>query len=291
MPFPPNASRYTLATRPAEQRPARTSGRTPCGILLSAVALDRRHHRSHPPPPPPKSSNSKSCAWNRRRSRAAASARSAPTTGSSRARPSRCRRMIRTTAIIVDLDRAPRNAQGLVEAVTDVEILRPTVAANGNRRLFYEALNRGNKLGLALFNDSPAVVNDLAKATDAGNGFLMNRGYTHRVERLAGRRRAGRRAHDVLAAGRARGDRSGARGFHLRPHRQSRQRDAELSRRRSRSGACQNQRAPARGRSARDARRPGSSNSRDRTKSRSGGRMVSTPARSTNSSTPPRTPR
>jgi len=36
--------------------------------------------------------------------------------------------------IIVDLDRAPRNAQGLVEAATDVEILRPTVAANGDRR-------------------------------------------------------------------------------------------------------------------------------------------------------------
>jgi hypothetical protein len=80
--------------------------------------------------------------------------------------------------IIVDLDRAPRNAQGLVEAATDVEILRPTVAANGNRRLLYEALNRGNKLGLALFNDSPAVTNDLTKATDAANGFLMNRGYT-----------------------------------------------------------------------------------------------------------------
>ena len=80
--------------------------------------------------------------------------------------------------IIVDLDRAPRNAQGLVEATTDVEILRPTVAANGNRRLFYEALNRGGKLGLALFNDIPVVVNDPVKATDAGNGFLMNRGYT-----------------------------------------------------------------------------------------------------------------
>jgi len=80
--------------------------------------------------------------------------------------------------IIVDLDRAPRNAQGLVEAVTDVEILRPTVAANGNRRLFYEVLNRGGKLGFALFNDIPVVVNNLAKAADAGNGFLMNRGYT-----------------------------------------------------------------------------------------------------------------
>jgi Alpha/beta hydrolase domain len=80
--------------------------------------------------------------------------------------------------IIVDLDRATRNAQGLVEAVADVEILRPTVAANGNRGLFYEVLNRGGKLGLALFNDNPAVVNDLVKAADAGNGFLMNRGYT-----------------------------------------------------------------------------------------------------------------
>jgi Alpha/beta hydrolase domain len=80
--------------------------------------------------------------------------------------------------VIVDLDRAPRNAQGLVEAVTDVEILRPTIAANGNRRLFYEALNRGGKLGLALFNDSPVVVNNLVKAADAGNGFLMTRGYT-----------------------------------------------------------------------------------------------------------------
>jgi Alpha/beta hydrolase domain len=80
--------------------------------------------------------------------------------------------------IIVDLDRAPRNAQGWVEAVADVEILRPTDAAHGNRRLFYEALNRGNKLGLALFNDGPVAVNDLSKAPDAGNGFLMNRGYT-----------------------------------------------------------------------------------------------------------------
>jgi hypothetical protein len=80
--------------------------------------------------------------------------------------------------IIVDLDRAPRNPQGLVEAITDVEILRPTIAANGNRRLFYEALNRGNKLGIALFNDHPVVVNDPAKAADAGNGFLMKRGYT-----------------------------------------------------------------------------------------------------------------
>src|ERR1700723_248940 len=74
--------------------------------------------------------------------------------------------------IIVDLDRAPRNAQGQVGAVTDVEILRPTVTANGNRTLFYEVLNRGSKLGLALFNDIPAVTNDLVKVTPAATGCL-----------------------------------------------------------------------------------------------------------------------
>src|SRR3954451_20635867 len=35
--------------------------------------------------------------------------------------------------VIVDLGRAPRDAQGRVSAVADVEILRPTIAANGNR--------------------------------------------------------------------------------------------------------------------------------------------------------------
>ncbi|HLI99534.1 MAG TPA: alpha/beta hydrolase domain-containing protein [Bradyrhizobium sp.] len=80
--------------------------------------------------------------------------------------------------IIADLDRGPRNPQGLVEAITDVAILRPTVATNGNRVLFYDVLNRGSKLGLALFNDIPVVTNDLVKAADAGNGFLMNHGYT-----------------------------------------------------------------------------------------------------------------
>ena len=81
-------------------------------------------------------------------------------------------------SVIVDIDRAPRNSQGLVEAVSDVEILRPTNPANENRRLFYEVLNRGNKLEFLLFNDIGVINNDLVKAGDAGNGFLMNRGFT-----------------------------------------------------------------------------------------------------------------
>jgi len=80
-------------------------------------------------------------------------------------------------AIIVDIDRTPRNAQGLVEATADVEILRPTIAANGNRRLLYDVVNRGGKRALAMFNDSMAG-NEPVKAADAGTGFLMSRGYT-----------------------------------------------------------------------------------------------------------------
>jgi Alpha/beta hydrolase domain len=80
--------------------------------------------------------------------------------------------------VIVDVERAPRNAQGLVTGVAEVEILRPTNAAGGNHRLFYEVLNRGNKLGFLLFNDVTVSINDLVKSSDAGSGFMMNRGYT-----------------------------------------------------------------------------------------------------------------
>ena len=38
-------------------------------------------------------------------------------------------------------------------------------------------VNRGNQRALAYFNDAPAG-NDFSKAAAAGNGFLMNRGYT-----------------------------------------------------------------------------------------------------------------
>ena len=105
--------------------------------------------------------------------------------------------------IIVDLDRAPRNAQGLVEATADVEILRPTNAANGNRRLLYDVVNRGNQRALTYFNDAPAG-NDFSKAPAAGNGFLMNRGYTVVISGWQGDLGAARRLADHHGAGRAR---------------------------------------------------------------------------------------
>ena len=78
---------------------------------------------------------------------------------------------------VVDLEHATRNASGLVEFATDLFILRPTDGARGNRRLFFGYGNRGNKRELQFFNDAPAG-NDPKSLVDAGNGFLMRRGYT-----------------------------------------------------------------------------------------------------------------
>ena len=76
---------------------------------------------------------------------------------------------------IVDLDKVPRDKAGLVEYAADVCILRPL--GSGNRRLFFGYGNRGNKREIQFFNDAPAS-NDPRALRDAGNGFLMRRGYT-----------------------------------------------------------------------------------------------------------------
>ena len=75
---------------------------------------------------------------------------------------------------IVDLDKAPRNADGLVEYSFDVQILRPVDLAKGNRAMFYEINNRGNRLVYTYFSDRDAGYD----ASDIGNGFLMKHGYT-----------------------------------------------------------------------------------------------------------------
>jgi hypothetical protein len=80
-------------------------------------------------------------------------------------------------AVVVDLDRAPKNGAGQVEFTADVAILKPTDPRRGNGRLFYDVLNRGNKIGLVLMNDAPGA-NNPTKAEHAGNGFLMEQGYT-----------------------------------------------------------------------------------------------------------------
>jgi hypothetical protein len=80
-------------------------------------------------------------------------------------------------AIIVDLDKAPRNARGQVEYTSDFYILRPADLAKGNGALLYDVNNRGNKRALIQFNSAPAS-NDPSTPAQAGNGFLMRQGYS-----------------------------------------------------------------------------------------------------------------
>lgn len=79
-------------------------------------------------------------------------------------------------ARIADLQRAPRNARGRVEFRTDFDLLKPVDPQRGNRRLFYDVNNRGNKLALGAFNNRGG--NDPRTLADAGNGFLMREGYS-----------------------------------------------------------------------------------------------------------------
>lgn len=80
-------------------------------------------------------------------------------------------------AAIAEIGEAPRNAAGKVDAVSDVEILTPSDPKKRNGKLFYEALNRGRKLSLGVFDDS-STSNSLTSAIDAGNGYLLRQGYT-----------------------------------------------------------------------------------------------------------------
>ncbi len=78
---------------------------------------------------------------------------------------------------VVDLELAPRDSEGLVGFAADLCILKPLDPDKGNCRLFFDYGNRGNKRCLQFFNDAP-VNNAPLSYTDAGNGFLMRRGYT-----------------------------------------------------------------------------------------------------------------
>src|SRR5438132_3022827 len=78
---------------------------------------------------------------------------------------------------IVDLDLAPRNAQGKVEFAADFYMLAPKDPAKGNGAIFYDVNNRGHKLALRMFNFAPGG-NNLDKPGSEGDGFLLRRGYT-----------------------------------------------------------------------------------------------------------------
>lgn len=78
---------------------------------------------------------------------------------------------------VVDIQHAPRDADGMVAFATDLIILKPVDMARGNGSLFFDYGNRGNIRALQYFCDAPHT-NDPLMAAHAGNGFLFRRGYT-----------------------------------------------------------------------------------------------------------------
>ena len=78
-------------------------------------------------------------------------------------------------AVIVNLDRAPRNARGLVEFSAPFFIIKPVDLARGNRKLLYGINNRGNaiELGFQTFPRLPA-----GAGPEAGDGLFFRLGYS-----------------------------------------------------------------------------------------------------------------
>lgn len=78
--------------------------------------------------------------------------------------------------VITDLKFAPRNSFGMVEYSMDFYILKPVNLSKGNHKLFFEVNNRGNKVFGGF--DQSGGGNNPTTASDAGQAFLMNQGYT-----------------------------------------------------------------------------------------------------------------
>jgi len=74
---------------------------------------------------------------------------------------------------IVDVDKAPRNAEGLVEFSSDLYILRPKDANRGNGAALVEISNRGGRGMARFFNHGRGGAEG-----ELGDGFLMRHGFT-----------------------------------------------------------------------------------------------------------------
>lgn len=79
--------------------------------------------------------------------------------------------------LIVDLDKAPRNAKGEVEFASDFYILRPKEAARASGTALIEIPNRGGKGMLRVIQNAKNSL-DPKTEDEFGDGFLMERGVT-----------------------------------------------------------------------------------------------------------------
>lgn len=84
--------------------------------------------------------------------------------------------------VIVNLERAPRNARGQVEYEVEFYLMRPADMAMGSGVLYYDVTNRGRKFLLPWLQDavptSPGGLNEPATLAHAGNALVFRRGYS-----------------------------------------------------------------------------------------------------------------
>ena len=84
-------------------------------------------------------------------------------------------------AVILDLDRAPRNARGMVEYATEFHLLRPADPARASGRMVHEVTNRGRKLLFSYFYDAAGVpeaaLNEMRDARAVGSALPLAQGH------------------------------------------------------------------------------------------------------------------
>jgi hypothetical protein len=80
----------------------------------------------------------------------------------------------RRNQVVADIDKAPRNAAGMVEMSADLVIVRPRDPARSNGIVLFDIVNRGATVVLKTFNGETGT----APETEAGDGVLFTRAAT-----------------------------------------------------------------------------------------------------------------
>jgi hypothetical protein len=110
---------------------------------------------------------------------------------------------------IQDISLAPHNARGMVEYVTDIDIVRPADRSKSNGVLFFNIVNRGNKGGLALFNADVRYPRRHQWSRHRRRRLHAAAGLHHDLVRLAARRRGREQPQHHDSAGRPKSRRNG----------------------------------------------------------------------------------
>ena len=77
-------------------------------------------------------------------------------------------------AVIVNIDRAPRNARGLVEFSASFVLIKPVDVTRGNGKLLYGLNNRGTNIELPFHSFPPVPI----ESADEGDGFFFKLGFS-----------------------------------------------------------------------------------------------------------------